>query len=63
MEVLYSGYQVSFHHLSLVSREPLEFPSYSSGSVKAQALQGEVGKMLGEGALQMVKIPGLCYDS
>ena len=32
---------ISFHHLPHVSREPSEFLSYSSGFVKAQALQRE----------------------
>ena len=36
-----------------VSLEPIEFPRYSSGSVKAQALQ-EVDKMPGKGSLKLV---------
>ena len=46
MEVLCSCYLVPFHHLPPVSWELVEFPSYSSGCVKAQALQAEVDKML-----------------
>ena len=46
VEVLCSSYQVPFHHFPPVLWKPKEFPFYSSGSVKAQALQGEVNKML-----------------
>ena len=38
------------------------FPSYGSESVKAQALQ-EVDRMLGKGALKLVKNPGQGYYS
>ena len=54
VEVLLSGYHIPFHHLPLVSRESVEFPSYSSWSVKAQALQEEVGRMLQKGALELI---------
>ena len=42
LEVLCSRYPIPFHRLPSVSREPLEFPACSSGSVSAQALQDEV---------------------
>ena len=54
MEILRSGYLGPFHHLPPVSQEPVEFPSYSSGSAKAQALQAEVDKMLEKGDLGVV---------
>ena len=63
MEVLDSGYIVLFRHLPLVSWEPHEFLSYTSGSVKAQALQQEMNKMLQKGALELVDHLGLDYYS
>ena len=39
------------------------FPSYSSGSVKTQALQAEVDKMLQKGILKIISPPGLGYYS
>ena len=58
MEVFHSGYQVSFHHLSPVLWEHLVF-----GPVKSQALQGEVDKILGKGALKVVENPRPGYYS
>ena len=49
-EVLRSRCIISFHHLQPVSRELGKFPSYSSGSVKAQTLQGEVDIMMEKGS-------------
>ena len=46
VEVLHTGYQFPFHLLPPVSWKPSEFPPYSSRSVKAQAFQSIVGKML-----------------
>ena len=46
VKVLDSSYCVPFHHLSPVIQEPQEFPSYSSESIQAQALQEEVNEML-----------------
>ena len=62
MEVLRSRYLIPFHHLSPVSREPFVFPSYHSRAVKAQALEGEVDKMLEKGTgLRAVDRPGPGY--
>ena len=58
MEVLHTGYLVSFHNLPPVSQDPVGFPSYGLRSTKAQALQAEVGKVLEEGALHVVDLPG-----
>ena len=58
MEVLHSGYLVPLHQLPLVSQEPVEFLSYSSGYVKAQALQAEVDKMLEKDALYISRSSG-----
>ena len=63
VEVLCSGYLALFHHFPPVSEELTEFSSCGSGSVKAQALQEEVNKMLGKGALEMVEHPGPGYCS
>ena len=52
------GIQDLFHHLPPVVREPVEFPSCSSGSAKAQALWEEVNKMLQKGALELSHQPG-----
>ena len=41
-----SGIGKPFYHLPPVLQEPIKFPSYSSGPVRAQALQQEVDKML-----------------
>ena len=57
MEALCSGYCILFHHQQPVLQEPLEFPSYSSGSVKAQALQDKEDKMLGKRPLEVVNKP------
>ena len=54
MEVLQLGYQVLFHHLPPVYQEPLEFPSYAPGSIRALALQEEVSRMLQKGDLEVV---------
>ena len=54
---------VPFHHHPPVPRELVEFPSHGPGSVKAQALQAEVDKMLEKGALEVVDLPGPEYDS
>ena len=43
--------------------EPLEFPSYTSGPAKAQALKEEVDKMLQKGTIELVDHPGLGYYS
>ena len=40
------GYCIPFHHLPPVTLEPLEFSSCGSGSLKVQALQEEVDKLL-----------------
>ena len=53
-EVLRHGYQVPFHHLPLVSREPREFPSCAPGSVWALALKEKVSKMLQKVTLKCV---------
>ena len=55
MENLHSSYS---SHSTCV----WEIPSYSSGPVKAQALQEELVKMLGKGALEIVEnsVPGYC---
>ena len=46
-----------------MSRELVEFPSYCSGSVKAQAPQVEVDKMLEKGTLEVVDPLGPGYYS
>ena len=56
--VLRDGYKMPFHHLPLVSLEPLELSSCSLGSVRALALWDEVSKMLQKGALEPVDQPG-----
>ena len=58
MEVLHIGHLIPFHNHSPVSQDSVGFPFYSLGPSKAQALQAEVGKMLEEGALQIVSLPG-----
>ena len=47
-------YLFPFHHLLLLSWEPIKFTFYGSGSVKAQAPQEDVDKMMGKGALELV---------
>ena len=59
VEVLLSSYLFPFYHPPAVFPEPVEIPSYSSGLVKAQALQAEADKMLEKGALEIVDPPGL----
>ena len=61
MEVLHSGFWIPFHHPPPVVREPIEFPSYGSGSAKAQGLQDEVDKMLKKCALELIPQPGLGF--
>ena len=61
VEVLLSSHSVPFPHLKPVSWDLIEFSSYSSGSMKAQALQEEVDKMLGKGALALVEHLGPVY--
>ena len=63
VEVLHSGCRILFHHLSPVVREPVKFPSYDLGSAKAQALEGEVDKMLQDGAVERVHQPGQGFYS
>ena len=45
---------IPFPHLPPVSQEPLEFPSYGSGCVRARAFQEKVDKMLEKGTLELV---------
>ena len=52
VEIFRSGYHIPFY--PSVTQEPIKFPYYSSGPVKAQALQ-EVDKMLRKGALEEVE--------
>ena len=52
------GYHIPFHHQP-VSREPIKFLSYGLRSVKAQALQGGVDKMLEKGFLELIDCPCL----
>ena len=54
VEVLHSGYLIPFHHFPHMVQKPIEFPSYGSGSEKAQALQDEVDKILVKDALELV---------
>ena len=60
VEVLCCGFTVSFHYLPPVLIELLKYPSYASGSAKAQAFQGEVDGM--KGTLEVVDHldPGYC---
>ena len=58
VEILSSGYHIQFHQLLTVMREPRKFLSYSSGSIKAQALQGEVDKTLEKGTMELVDCLG-----
>ena len=55
MDVLPFKYLLPFHHLSLVSLEAVEFPSYNSRSVRAQTLEGEADKILQKGVLELVE--------
>ena len=57
MEVVCSGYDVSFHHCPLVMQEPIEFPSSSLRFVKACTLLEEVVKILGKGPLEEAENP------
>ena len=63
MEVLCSSYPILFHHLPPVPQEPIEFPSYNSGSEKAQAIQDKVDKTLQKDTLELVNQPGLGFYS
>ena len=47
----------SFSPLPPMLREPVEFASYSLGSVRDEALQGEGDKMLQKGTLELVDSP------
>ena len=62
VEVQCSGCIIPFRHLPHVWPELLEFHSYGSGSIQAQALQ-EVDKMLEKGTLDLVDYPGVGYQS
>ena len=57
--MLYIWSHSTTSHLCL---EPVEFPSYGSGSVKVQALQAEMDKMLEKATLE-VDLPDLGYHS
>ena len=61
LEILCSGYMILFHHFPPVAREPQEFLSYVSGSVKAQFSQDKVDKVLEKGPLELVDCPGLSF--
>ena len=63
VKVFHSGYPVPFHHLPPVSWEPLEYPSYGLRSVKAQALQDKVEKMLEKSTLELAGCAGLGFYS
>ena len=63
VKVLCSGYIVPFHHILTVLREPPEFPSYTLGSAKGQALQKEVNRMLQKSTVEPVDHLGLGYYS
>ena len=59
MTVLRDGYCVPFTDSPPpFSRTPVSFPTYWAGSPQAQALRQEVGGMLAEGALEIVRDPG-----
>ena len=52
--MFFTSHCIPFCYLSPITQEPREFPSYSSGSLKAQALQ-EVDKLQEKGALKIVQ--------
>ena len=56
MEVLCSGYHTPFHSFPPMTQEPLEFPSHGLGSVKDQALQEVMDKMLEKAFRQRSRI-------
>ena len=61
-EILYPGYLVPLYHFPPASHEPIEFPSLSLGSGKAQALEGEVVTVLEKEATEMVENSGLSHS-
>ena len=63
VEIFHSENYIPFHHLPPVPWEPIEFLSCTFGSVKAQALQREVDKMLEKGTPEEVEDPGWNYYS
>ena len=63
MEILCARSLVPFCCFPHVYQEPVKFPSYGVGSVKAQALGAEVDKMLKKGTLEVFDLPGLAYHS
>ena len=63
VEVLRTGYLVLFHHLPPVTWEPIELPSYGSGSANAQSPQEVMIEMLGKGVVEVVKSLGPGYYS
>ena len=59
MTVLWDGYRVPFKDSPPpLSRTPVLFPTYQSGSPRVQALRQEVGVMLLKGALEIARDPG-----
>ena len=63
VDVLCSCYLIPFHSLPRVFQDPVEFPSYGLGFIKAQALQDEVDKMPGKGFVELLKHPVPGYYS
>ena len=63
MEVFHLGYRIPFHHLPPMAWDPVEFPSYSLGSVKAEAFQEGMDKMLQKGILELVHQPSVGFYS
>ena len=59
MTVLRDGYCVPFTDSPPpLSRTPVSFPTYRSGSPRAQTLRQEVEAMLAKGALEIALDPG-----
>ena len=52
MEVLKEGYRIPFSTTPPLSRDPIFLDSYSPGSIKGQALAGEVSALLSKGAVE-----------
>ena len=55
-DVIHNGYVIPFRDQPPTSK-PKAFPSYSKGSVRYLALDGEVTKMLTKGAIEPVAHP------
>ena len=52
VEVLKSGYVIPFHTLPPLSQTPVSHESYSLGSVKGEALEGEIQALRQKGAIE-----------